>query len=77
MPVSIKMLKVGDTLWSSSRQKMGNTTMRQTVFHPVYVREIAPDYSYALVSWNGNNPPKKVRPTNGKLPYSRSRPEKK
>ncbi len=76
MPVSIKRLKVGDNLWSSSRQKMGNTTMRETVFHPVRIHEIAPDYSYALVSWNFN-PPKKVWATNGKLPYSRSRPEKK
>lgn len=74
MPVSMKKVKVGDMLWSSSMQKMGNTTIRQRVWHPVWVKEIAPDLSSAKVSWNGN-PARTVYPTNGRLPYSRTRPE--
>lgn len=74
MPVSVNRVKVGDRLWSSSMQKMGNTTMSRRAYFPVVVKEIAPDLSYFIISWNGNKP-HKVFPKNGKLPYSRTRPD--
>ena len=53
---SISKLTVGQTLYSLSRQKMGNTTVSRTACHTVVVKSIAPDLSSIEASWNGNRP---------------------
>ena len=52
----IRNLKVGQTLWTLTRRRMGNTTMRETAVHPVVVREIDPECKWVMASWNYNPP---------------------
>lgn len=49
---SISKLKPGQTLYTITRQRMGNTTLKTIAIHPVTVREVHEDY--VLASWNGN-----------------------
>jgi hypothetical protein len=51
---SISKLTVGQTLFSLSRQKMGNTNVSRTACHLVVVKAIAEDLSFIEASWNGN-----------------------
>lgn len=52
--LKLSALKPGDIVYSVNRQRMGNTTIRQSVCHEV--RIIAVDYDKMRVtySWNGN-----------------------
>jgi hypothetical protein len=49
-------LKIGDVLYDSHRQKMGNTTMSRMTTWEVKVLEIDIVAQKALCSWNGNKP---------------------
>ena len=53
-------LKPGQTLFTITRQKMGNTQITRNAIHPVYVLEVHPEEGYVLASWNGN-PAKRFR----------------
>ncbi|GHE77719.1 hypothetical protein GCM10019059_40880 [Camelimonas fluminis] len=50
--VAISALKIGDTVWSVTRQKSGNTTITRQVCHPVYIVAVAD--SHVIARWNGN-----------------------
>ena len=50
----IKNLKAGQTIWDKHKEKAGNTTMYRWGVWPVYVKEVAEDFSYIIASWNGN-----------------------
>lgn len=76
MPIKISRLKAGDQIWKRTRQKMGNTTMSETVFHPVTIVSIDPEGCFVMLSWN-YNPPRKVFTQNNALPseYCRNKPD--
>lgn len=76
MTIKISRLKKGDHIWKKTRQKMGNTTITQTVFHPVTIISIDPEGRFVMLSWN-YNPPQKVFTQNNALPsgYCRNRPD--
>ena len=50
----IKNLKPGQVIWDKHKVKAGNTTMYRFGVWPVYVKEVAEDFSYIIASWNGN-----------------------
>ncbi len=49
-------IKVGQTLYSVTREQAGNTTMRRTAVRPVHVKEIDPAKRKVYASWNYNPP---------------------
>ena len=49
-------IKPGDVLYSVTRGRAGNTTMRRTNVHAVHVISVDAERRCALVSWNGNPP---------------------
>ena len=49
-------LKVGQTLYTVTRQGMGNTTLTRRAVHPVTVREIDAVKRRVFASWNYNPP---------------------
>lgn len=51
---AISRIKVGQTLYTVTRQKIGNTTMSRDAVHSVYVTEVDPDGKFVSASWNGN-----------------------
>lgn len=51
--VALSSLKPGMVVYSVGRQKMGNTTISQTVCWPVRIIEIHDD-GKVTASWNGN-----------------------
>jgi len=51
---SIKRVTVGQTLYTVTRQKMGNTAMSHSVTHTVTVIEVDPESRFVIASWNGN-----------------------
>ena len=53
---TLSRLKPGQTLYTITKQKMGNTTIRINVMHHVIVKEVFPDEGYCIASWNGNTP---------------------
>lgn len=67
MAVSWNAVKTGDVLYSRTRQKMGNTTMRRTVEHSVKIISIDHESEKATVSWNGNQAKEWSRWAVGKL----------
>lgn len=58
---TLGQLQVGQTLYSISRQKMGNTTVSREVCHPVTITAIDPDGRWVEARWNGN-PPRRYYP---------------
>lgn len=54
----ISKLKVGQVLWDTRRQRMGNTTLTRVCKYKVWVEEIDPDERFIIASWNGNKPKK-------------------
>lgn len=61
--MKLDKLKLGMTLYSLSRQKMGNTTMSTTVVHDVLVVGVDAERQMVTARWNGNPPkafPKRV-----------------
>jgi hypothetical protein len=55
---AISRIRPDQVLFTVRRQKMGNTTMKQTVYHRVTVREIDPEGRFVIATWNGNAPEK-------------------
>jgi hypothetical protein len=53
---SIHKLKVGQRLYTVTRSRMGNTTLRTVHVHDVVVKEIDPDYGFVVATWNYNAP---------------------
>jgi hypothetical protein len=51
---ALSRITVGQTLYTVSRQGMGNTTLTRLAVHPVTVREIDPVKRRVLASWNYN-----------------------
>ncbi len=51
---SISRITPGQTLYTVTTERMGNTAMRCKVVNPVYVKEVNVDDGYVLASWNGN-----------------------
>ena len=47
-------LEEGMTLWSLSKHRMGNTTIKTMAVHKVKVISIDRDKRRAMCSWNGN-----------------------
>ncbi|AQT06544.1 hypothetical protein [Acetobacter persici] len=74
MPVSIKALNPGDVVYSVKRQKMGNTTMSQTVVHSVVIESIDLLKGKVVARWNCN-PATIFFAQDGKLPWRRSKPK--
>lgn len=53
---TIKKLKPGQTCYTVTRHKMGNTTLSTTAVHPVFVLEVHDDH--VIARWNNNAPRK-------------------
>lgn len=70
---AISRIKPGQTLYRVTKQKAGNTTMRRTAVHPVYVQDVDPDGKFVMASWNGN-PARKFLP-NAIAKWRVSKPE--
>lgn len=51
---TIPSLKPGQTLYTVTQQKMGNTTMSRQAVHPVKVVEVDPEGKFVVASWNCN-----------------------
>ncbi len=51
---SISRIKPQQTLYTVTRQKMGNTTMSRKAVHRVVVTEVDPEGKFVMASWNGN-----------------------
>jgi len=47
-------IKPGQTLWTVTSQRMGNTTIRHKVVHSVLVNEVDTEKRIVVASWNGN-----------------------
>lgn len=47
-----ELVKEGDLLWERRRQRMGNTTIRQTAYFQVKILSINHEEGFAMVSWN-------------------------
>ena len=52
--IKIESLKAGDVLWDCHSERAGNTMLRREGTWQCQVVEVAPDGSWALISWNGN-----------------------
>lgn len=50
----ISKLKAGDTVWSISRTKMGNTNIPTVSVHPIQIIEV--NETSVVASWNHNAP---------------------
>lgn len=50
----IKKLKVGQVLYTVTRSRLGNTTLRTVHVHEVVVKEIDPEGKFVIASWNHN-----------------------
>jgi hypothetical protein len=53
---SFNRIKIGQTLYTVTRQGMGNTTMTRLAVHAVTVREINVEKRRVMASWNYNAP---------------------
>lgn len=53
---ALSKIKVGQVLYTVSRQGMGNTTMTRMAVHPVQVHEIDLEKRKVFASWNYNPP---------------------
>jgi hypothetical protein len=53
---ALSRIKVGQTLYTVTRQGMGNTTMTRRAVHAVTVREINLEKRRVFASWNYNEP---------------------
>lgn len=56
MAIKFEKLKEGMTLWTVSKHKMGNTTMRTVSVHTVKIISIDEQERSFIYSWNGNRP---------------------
>lgn len=56
MSIKFEKVRAGDVLWSKSTGRMGNTTVRTTLWHRVHVLRVDSAKQTAEVSWNGNPP---------------------
>lgn len=54
---SFNRIKVGQTLYTVTRQRMGNTTMTRLAVHTVLVKEIDPVKRKVFAVWNHFNAP--------------------
>lgn len=54
-------LKPGQTLWTVSKGRMGNTMLRTVSVHPVVVKEVHAEDGYVIASWNYNSPSRYFR----------------
>jgi hypothetical protein len=68
-------IKPGDVLWEKRRQRMGNTTMRETAIFRVLVLSVDAEKETAEVSWNGN--PAKTWHKRNLEKLTRKKPEQK
>lgn len=50
----ISKLKVGDTVWSITRHKLGSTNIPTVSVHPVHIVEV--NETSVVASWNHNKP---------------------
>lgn len=50
----ISKLKVGDTVWSITRHKLGSTNIPTVSVHPVQIVEV--NETSVVASWNHNKP---------------------
>jgi hypothetical protein len=73
MAVNWDRVCVGDVLYESIRQSMGNTTMRETVVYEVKIISKDNEEGSCMVSWNSNLPQKWYRSSIEKL--RRKKPE--
>lgn len=55
---ALSRIKVGQTLYTVTRQKMGNTTMTRLAVHPVLVKEIDLAKRRVFAVWNHWNEPR-------------------
>lgn len=53
---ALSRIKVGQTLYTVTRQGMGNTTMTRLAVHSVTVKEINLEKRRVFASWNYNAP---------------------
>jgi len=51
---SINRITPGQTLYTVTTGKQGNTTIRCKRVHPVYVKEVNVEDGCVMASWNGN-----------------------
>lgn len=75
MAIKWEAINVGDVLYHTFRQKMGNTCMRQTVSIPVKVVEIDHAAGTVTVSRNSNPPQKSSKFRVTKLRRSPHKPK--
>ncbi len=54
MAIKFEKIQAGMTLWSKSRGRMGNTTIKEDKVHPVRIISVDAADRSAMVSWNGN-----------------------
>jgi len=50
--MKLSQLETGMTVWSLSRTKMGNTTIKTVTLHSVVIHEVHDNH--VIASWNGN-----------------------
>ncbi len=53
---NIENLTIGQVLYTVTRRKMGNTTIKENAVHAVVVKEIDLQKRRVLASWNSNTP---------------------
>lgn len=51
---TISKLKPGQILYTVTRGRLGNTTLRTVRVHDVKIIEVDPDGKFVVASWNGN-----------------------
>ena len=54
----LSKIRVGQTLYTVSRGRLGNTTLRTVRVHPVTVEEVNLVDGYVIARWNHNRPEK-------------------
>ncbi|EAN4326978.1 hypothetical protein EG703_05030 [Salmonella enterica] len=52
--MKLSQLEAGMTVWSLSRSKMGNTSIKTVTLHSVVIQEVHDNH--VIASWNGNAP---------------------
>lgn len=54
MAIKFEKIQAGMTLWSKTRGRMGNTTIKEDKIHSVRIISVDAADRSAMVSWNGN-----------------------
>lgn len=56
MAIKFEKIQPGMTLYSKTRGRMGNTTIKTDMVHSVRIISVDPQARTAVASWNGNTP---------------------